>query len=376
MASHSPSASAGQVAVAVAVPVLRLRERVVAPAAAVEQRHLVTAVEQGLHDVPADEAGAPDDEDAHGLTSDEDGRRTARPVAGARLGRAPDCAARVIWRHPTARCPHAPTAASVPAMRAWVGGGRVALGSVDGASDRGARAGASGGGAVARRRARTVVVTVLGVLVVVAAVAVPVALRMRQDRVGAAARAAVDGFARAWPTGTLAAVHYAGTPGATVATQVSALTAGLAPALGGAAPRPAAVDVVDVGDPADGVVHAQLKVRWALTGGRSWTYTTAVDARDGAGRLGRRLGADRRAPGADRRPPARRHPHHRPPRADPRRAAVRCSRASARSSMWGSNPAGTRTPPARPRPSPASWTSTPPRSPGRSRRPRRRPSCP
>ena len=56
--------------------------------------------------------------------------------------------------------------------------------------------------------------TVLGVLVVVTAVAVPVALRMRQHRVGAAARAAVDGFARAWPTGTLAAVHYAGTPGA------------------------------------------------------------------------------------------------------------------------------------------------------------------
>lgn len=139
---------------------------------------------------------------------------------------------------------------------------------------------------MARRRARTVVATVLGVLVVVAAVAVPVALRMRQDRVGAAARAAVDGFARAWPTGTLAAVHYAGTPGATVATQVSALTAGLAPALGGAAPRPAAVDVVDVGDPADGVVHAQLKVHWALTGGRSWTYTTAVDARDGQGGWG------------------------------------------------------------------------------------------
>ena len=140
---------------------------------------------------------------------------------------------------------------------------------------------------MARRRARTVVATVLGVLVVVAAVAVPVALRMRQDRVGAAARAAVDGFARAWPTGTLAAVHYAGTPGATVATQVSALTAGLAPALGWRCATPRRRRRRRRGRPRGRRrPRGRLKVHWALTGGRSWTYTTAVDARDGQGGWG------------------------------------------------------------------------------------------
>src|SRR5205823_2340426 len=58
-----------EVAVAVAVPVLGLGERVLPPAAAMEQGHLVIGVEQSLHDVPPDEPRATYDEDPHPSTS-------------------------------------------------------------------------------------------------------------------------------------------------------------------------------------------------------------------------------------------------------------------------------------------------------------------
>jgi cell division protein FtsI/penicillin-binding protein 2 len=145
---------------------------------------------------------------------------------------------------------------------------------------------------VARQRALTVVVAALALFAVAAAVMIPLALHQRHDGRREAATAAAASFARAWPAGDLASVHFAGTPAPTVATQVAALTAGLAPATtpaaaastsaspaAAASPRPAAVTVIDVAEPANGSARGHLKVRWALTGGRSWEYTTAVDVR-------------------------------------------------------------------------------------------------
>ncbi len=130
-----------------------------------------------------------------------------------------------------------------------------------------------------RRRARMVVLAVLAVFAVAAGTAIPIGLRLSGDSDRDAARAVVEGFARAWRAGDLASARYTGTPGATVAKAAATATAGLTAA---AADVPAAVDVLDVGEvgqPAPDTVRARLRVRWALDATRAWSYETTVDAR-------------------------------------------------------------------------------------------------
>src|SRR3954468_2445164 len=131
-----------------------------------------------------------------------------------------------------------------------------------------------------------VVLAVLAVFAVAAAVAIPVGLRLRGDSDRDAARAAVEGFARAWRGGNLASARYTGATGTTVAKAVATATAGLTPA---AADVPAAVDVLDVGEvgrPAPDTARPRLRVRWALDPARAWTYETTVDARKTGGSWG------------------------------------------------------------------------------------------
>ena len=139
---------------------------------------------------------------------------------------------------------------------------------------------------MARRRARVLVLAVLAVFAVIAGVTVPIGVRMRADADRDAARAAAEGFARAWRSGDLASARFTGSSGADVAKAVAAATAGLTPA---AKDLPAAVDVLglgEIGAAAPDTVRARLRVTWTLDGSRPWTYETALDVRRADGTWG------------------------------------------------------------------------------------------
>ena len=122
-----------------------------------------------------------------------------------------------------------------------------------------------------RRTRKFVLACCATVLVVMAAVPAAWYLRDRDDR--NRLRAAVDGFAAAWHSGTLDRRAYQGVAGTEAARQAAAVTAGLTSA---AQASPAAVEVRSVDGPHGNRAGAQLAVRWALAQNRTWSYETTI----------------------------------------------------------------------------------------------------
>jgi cell division protein FtsI/penicillin-binding protein 2 len=129
------------------------------------------------------------------------------------------------------------------------------------------------------RRPKTVIAIGI-VIVVAAAVAVPVTLTVRRNADRDRMRQVATAFAQAWKAGTLAKVAYTGATGTDVASKVAAITAGLTPQ---AKDLPAAVEVAHIDDPKDGKAVEQLRVRWDLGQGRSWSYDTSATLRSVSG---------------------------------------------------------------------------------------------
>ena len=123
------------------------------------------------------------------------------------------------------------------------------------------------------------VVVALTLVIALVAAAVPAGIYWQHKRERDAQQAAATSFARAWRTGTLKSLLYAGQDAATVATKTQAITASLTSA---ATDVPRSVTVTSVAKAGD-VVTAHLAVSWRVAGIRDWSYTTDVPLRKAGG---------------------------------------------------------------------------------------------